>query len=99
MFHWRIAEAADNRPLRRSVTELFDKRNKPWFEQLGRHFETAPTWRLALADAAEVIAAITTGQPDAARAAMHAHLQKSPDRFAGIGAPGGAGPPAAAHAG
>ena len=83
LFHLRIAEAADNGPLLRTVTDLFDERYNPLFEQLGQHFETAPTWRLALTEHASVIAAIATGQPAAARTAMHTHLQNSFDRFAG----------------
>ena len=82
-FHLRIAEAAGNGPLLRTVTELFDERNNPLFEQLGHHFETPPTWRLALAEHQAVIDAIARGDADAARAAMHQHLQQSHDRFAG----------------
>ena len=91
-FHLRIAEAAGNGPLLRTVTELFDERNNPLFEQLGHHFETAPTWRLALAEHQAVIAAIASANADAARAAMHQHLQNSHDRFAGHWPP--ASPPA-----
>lgn len=83
LFHLRIAEAADNGPLLRTVTELFDEHNNPLFDQLGQHFETVPTWRLALAEHQAVVDAIAAGQPDAARAAMRAHLQNSHDRFAG----------------
>ena len=83
LFHLRIAEAAGNGPLLRTVTELFDERNKPLFEQLGHHFETPPTWRLALAEHQAVIEAIAAGDAAAARAAMHQHLQQSHDRFAG----------------
>ena len=82
-FHLRIAEAAGNGPLLRTVTELFDERNNPLFEQLGHHFETPLTWRLALAEHQAVIEAIAAGDAGAARAAMHQHLQQSHDRFAG----------------
>ena len=40
-FHVALAEASDNAALVRVVTELFDERNNPLFEQLGRHFENA----------------------------------------------------------
>jgi len=83
LFHLTIAEAADIGPLLRTVTELFDERHNPLFHQLGHHFETAPTWRQALAEHQAVVDAIADGKPDAARAAMHAHLQGSHDRFAG----------------
>ena len=82
-FHLRIAEAAGNGPLLRTVTELFDERNNPLFEQLGHHFETPPSWGLALAEHQAVIEAIAASDAGAARAAMHQHLQQSHDRFAG----------------
>ena len=41
LFHTRIAEACDNSVLLRLVTELFDERHNPLFEQLGSHFENA----------------------------------------------------------
>ncbi len=83
LFHLRLAEAAGNGPLLRTVTELFDERNNPLFEQLGQHVETPPTWRLALAEHQAVIDAIARADPAAARQAMHQHLQASHDRFAG----------------
>jgi DNA-binding FadR family transcriptional regulator len=82
LFHLRIAEAADNGPLLRAVTELFDERNNPLFEQLGQHFENASSWRQAMDEHRAVIAAIAAHQPGAARRAMQAHLQRSHDRFA-----------------
>jgi DNA-binding FadR family transcriptional regulator len=82
LFHLRIAEAADNGPLLRVVTELFDERNNPLFEQLGQHFEAPDTWRLALAEHQAVVDAIAAGEPQAAGDAMRRHLQRSHDRFA-----------------
>ena len=82
-FHLALAEASGNAALLRVVTELFDERNNPLFEQLGHHFESPPTWRLALAEHQAVIEAIAAGDAGAARAAMHQHLQGSHDRFAG----------------
>jgi DNA-binding FadR family transcriptional regulator len=84
LFHLRIAEAADNGPLLRAVTALYDERNTPLFEQLGQHYETLPTWREALDEHQAVLDAITRRDPAAARAAMHAHLQQSHDRLAGL---------------
>jgi GntR family transcriptional regulator, transcriptional repressor for pyruvate dehydrogenase complex len=82
LFHLRIAEAADNGPLLRVVTELFDERNSPLFEQLGQHFEAPETWRLAQAEHQAVLEAIAAGDPAAAGSAMRLHLQRSHDRFA-----------------
>lgn len=81
-FHLRIAEAADNGPLLRTVTDLYDMRNSPLFEQFGQHFENAASWRKAVAEHRAVVKALAAGDPDAARAAMHRHLQRSHDRFA-----------------
>lgn len=88
-FHLRIAEAADNGPLLRTVAALYDERNRPLFEQLGQHYETLPTWRAALDEHQAVLDAIAGHDPAAARAAMHAHLQQSHDRLAGLLPSGG----------
>jgi DNA-binding FadR family transcriptional regulator len=82
LFHVRIAEAAENAPLLRIVSALFDERNNPLFEQLGAHFETEPNWRAAVAEHNAVIAAIAAREAARARKAMQAHLQQSHDRFA-----------------
>lgn len=82
LFHLRIAEGADNGPLLRVVTDLFDERYNPLFEQFGQHFEHHASWRLALAEHQAVLDAIAAGDADGARAAMREHLQRSHDRFA-----------------
>ncbi len=63
-------------------TELFDERNNPLFEQLGRHFENARSWRQAVAEHRAVVRAVAAGDVAAARAAMRTHLGNSHDRFA-----------------
>ena len=96
LFHLRIAEACENSVLQRVVTELFDERHNPLFEQLGSHFETARSWTTAIAEHAAVITAIASRSPEAARAAMAAHLSNSHDRFtANITHAGSAEPPGA----
>ena len=82
LFHLRIAEAADNAPLLRVVTDLFDERHNPLFEQLGQHFEGEHSWLAAVVEHNAVIAAIAAHDPRRARAAMQRHLQNSHDRFA-----------------
>jgi DNA-binding FadR family transcriptional regulator len=84
LFHLRIAEAAGNGPLLRTVTGLYDERNTPLFEQLGHHYETGPSWRLALAEHQAVADAIAAADAEGARHAMHTHLQQSHDRLAGL---------------
>lgn len=81
-FHLALAEASDNAALVRVVTELFDERNNPLFEQLGRHFENARSWRQAVAEHRAVVRAVAAGDVAAARAAMRIHLGNSHDRFA-----------------
>ncbi|HET7527866.1 MAG TPA: FadR/GntR family transcriptional regulator, partial [Burkholderiaceae bacterium] len=81
LFHVRVAEASDNGALLRVVAELYDERNNPLFERLGRHFERADTWRQAVTEHRLVVSAIAARDPTRARAAMHEHLQRSHDRF------------------
>jgi GntR family transcriptional regulator, transcriptional repressor for pyruvate dehydrogenase complex len=81
LFHTRIAEASNNSVLLRVVTELFDERRNPLFEQLGSHFETATSWAAAIAEHRRVVDAIAARAPQAAREAMSLHLSNSHDRF------------------
>jgi DNA-binding FadR family transcriptional regulator len=81
LFHTRLAEACDNSVLLRVVSELFDERHNPLFQQLGSHFETARTWRAAIAEHRAVVAAIAKRSAEGARDAMRRHLANSHDRF------------------
>jgi DNA-binding FadR family transcriptional regulator len=81
-FHIALAEASGNAALVRVVSDLFDERNNPLFEQLGRHFENAKSWRCAVAEHRAVVRAVAAGEVAAARKAMQQHLQNSHDRFA-----------------
>jgi DNA-binding FadR family transcriptional regulator len=81
LFHVRIAEASDNSVLLRIVTELYDERHNPLFEQLGNHFETARSWTTAIAEHRAVLDAIASRSPTAARDAMAHHLGNSHSRF------------------
>jgi len=83
-FHLVVAEAADNGPLLRIVTELYDERNNPLFETFGHHFENVRTWRKALAEHQAVFDAIVARDAEAARNAMQRHLQRSQHRYAHI---------------
>jgi len=82
LFHLRIAEAADNGPLQRVVTDLYDMRNNPLFEQFGHHFESAASWRTAVAEHKAIVKALASADPQAARTAMQRHLQRSHDSYA-----------------
>ena len=99
LFHLRIAEASQNAVLQRVVAQLYDERHNPLFEQLGSHFETSASWRIAIAEHRAVIDAIAAHEPDAARDAMNTHLARSHARFtANFGAQIGARPAGAAPA-
>lgn len=81
LFHTRIAEASDNSVLLRVVSELFDERHNPLFEQLGSHFENARSWAVAIEEHHAVVDAIAHQSPQGAREAMSRHLANSHDRF------------------
>lgn len=81
-FHLAVSAAADNAPLLRAVTELYDERNNPLFETFGHHFENARTWQQALVEHQAVVDAIAARDADAARRAMQRHLQRSQGRYA-----------------
>ena len=81
LFHTRIAQASDNSVLLRLVSELFDERHNPLYEQLGSHFETATTWAAAITEHEAIVSAIAAKAPEAARQAMALHLTRSHDRF------------------
>ncbi|MBC8056504.1 MAG: FadR family transcriptional regulator, partial [Rhizobiales bacterium] len=95
LFHIRIAETAENSVLVRIVGELHDERHNPLAEQLVSHFETAQSWAAAIAEHVDVIEAIASRSPEAARAAMATHLSNSHDRFTANIANAGAAEPAA----
>jgi DNA-binding FadR family transcriptional regulator len=87
-FHLSIAEATDNGPLLRTVAELYDMRNSPLFDRFGQHFESAASWRTAVAEHQAIVDALAARDPVAARAAMHRHLQRSHDSYAAAWTPG-----------
>jgi DNA-binding FadR family transcriptional regulator len=80
-FHTAIAEACGNAVLVETVQTFWDARRGPLFERLGDYFESAPSWRTAIAEHEAVLEAIRAHDPQAARAAMHAHMDKSHSRF------------------
>ncbi|MEO7392274.1 MAG: FadR/GntR family transcriptional regulator [Ramlibacter sp.] len=80
-FHTAVAQACDNVVLLETVQTFWDARRGPLFERLGDHFETAPSWRMAISEHEAVLDAIRVHDGAAARAAMHAHMDKSHARF------------------
>jgi DNA-binding FadR family transcriptional regulator len=77
----RDAEAAGNVVLLETVHTFWDARRGPLFEKLGDHFESAPSWRKAIAEHESIYDAIRAHDGPAARAAMHHHLDKAHSRY------------------
>jgi DNA-binding FadR family transcriptional regulator len=80
-FHTAIAQACDNVVLLETVQTFWDARRGPLFERLGDHFESVPSWRMAIAEHEAVLDAIRAHDPQAARTAMQQHMDKSHSRF------------------
>jgi DNA-binding FadR family transcriptional regulator len=80
-FHTAIVEACGNAVLLETVQGFWDSRRGPLFERLGNHFETLRSWQSAIAEHQAVLEAIRAHDASAARAAMHAHMDKSHTRF------------------
>jgi DNA-binding FadR family transcriptional regulator len=80
-FHLAIAEATNNGALVQVVRTLWDERTAPLFTQLAHHFDTPKSWASAIEEHQGVVDAIRARDADAARAAMHGHLDKAARRF------------------
>lgn len=80
-FHSAIVESCANTVLIETVQRFWDSRRGPLFERLGGHFETAESWRAAIAEHQAIFEAVRDRNPEAARRAMHAHLDKAHTRF------------------
>jgi DNA-binding FadR family transcriptional regulator len=80
-FHTAVAEACDNVVLLETVQTFWDARHGPLFERLGDHFESVPSWRMAIAEHRAVLDAIEAHDAPAARTAMQQHMDKSHARF------------------
>ncbi len=80
-FHSAIVESCGNVVLIETIQRFWDSRRGPLFERLGGHFETVESWRSAIAEHEAIFDAVCKHDPDAARAAMHAHMDQSHKRF------------------
>ncbi|MEJ7688454.1 MAG: FCD domain-containing protein [Variovorax sp.] len=80
-FHLAIVDACGNAVLSETVQGFWDSRNGPIFTRLGGYFETLKSWRSAIAEHEAIRDAIAARDADAARNAMHAHMDKSHQRF------------------
>ncbi len=80
-FHLAIVEACDNQVLTETVEGFWDSRRGPIFTRLGGYFETVASWRKAIAEHEAIRDAIGARDSDAARQAMHTHMDQSHQRF------------------
>lgn len=80
-FHLAVVDACDNTVLAETVQGFWDSRRGPIFTRLGGYFENVTSWRMAIAEHEAILAAITARDADAARSAMHGHMDKSHQRF------------------
>lgn len=80
-FHSAIVQVGGNSVLTETIQNFYDARRGPIFSRLGRHFENAKSWQAAIEEHEAVLVAIEAGDPDAARVAMHRHLDNSHKRF------------------
>jgi DNA-binding FadR family transcriptional regulator len=80
-FHTALVESCGNVVLIETVQRFWDSRRGPLFERLGGYFETVRSWRSAIAEHEAIHTAVKARDAPAARAAMHAHMDKSHSRF------------------
>ncbi|MBC7438315.1 MAG: FadR family transcriptional regulator [Bdellovibrionales bacterium] len=80
-FHTAIVESCGNAVLIETVQRFWDSRRGPLFERLGGHFETVDSWRAAIDEHEAIYNAVRARDADAARRAMHAHMDRSHERF------------------
>jgi DNA-binding FadR family transcriptional regulator len=80
-FHASIAEAAGNAVLIDTVNAFWQARRGPLFERLGDWFENVPSWRTAIAEHESIYEAIKAHDAEAAREAMHQHMDKAHARY------------------
>ncbi|UUZ64961.1 FadR family transcriptional regulator [Polaromonas sp. P1-6] len=80
-FHTAIVEACGNVVLIETVQSFWDSRRGPLFTRLGGYFETMKSWQSTIDEHEAIYAAICAHDGPAARATMHAHMDKSHARF------------------
>lgn len=80
-FHTAIVESCGNVVLIETIQRFWDSRRGPLFERLGGHFETVDSWRSAITEHQAIFDAVRNHDADAARIAMHEHMDQSHKRF------------------
>jgi len=85
--HLRNAEASGNDELLMWVQQPWELRTGPLYTQMESHFSGEEIWRLAVVEHAELLTAITSRDPAAARRAMRKHMKNAEVRFASSWSP------------
>jgi DNA-binding FadR family transcriptional regulator len=80
-FHVAVVAACGNAVLIETVQRFWDARKGPLFTRLGGYFETSKSWNAAIGEHQAILAAVDARDADAARLAMHEHMDKSHQRF------------------
>ena len=80
-FHMAIANACANSVIQDTLERYLQARNGPLFARLGDYFESPASWVAAIAEHKEVLTAIQTRNPQAARKSMQKHLRQAHKRF------------------
>jgi DNA-binding FadR family transcriptional regulator len=80
-FHFAIVESSGNTVLIETVQRFWDSRMSPLYERLGEHFDTVESWREAVQEHEAIYTAVRTRDADAARTAMHVHMDNAHERF------------------
>jgi len=81
-FHMAIAEASGNAAVAQVIAQLWKMRTGTLYMQMESHFIGADIWAQACAEHAELMDAIASRDPDAARQAMRKHMKNAELRFA-----------------
>jgi DNA-binding FadR family transcriptional regulator len=82
LFHLRIAEATGNSALAHVVHNLWELRRGPMYQKFENHFDTLERHAQAIDEHGLILSALRKRDPQAARAAMHAHLDAVRQAFA-----------------
>jgi DNA-binding FadR family transcriptional regulator len=81
-FHMAIAEASGNAAVAQVIAQLWKMRTGTLYMQMESHFIGADIWAQACAEHAELMDAIASRDPEAARQAMRKHMKNAELRFA-----------------
>ena len=80
-FHTALVESCGNVVLIETVQRFWASRRRPLYERMGEHFETVKSWRWAIDEHTAILDAIRNHDAEAARLAMHEHMDKAHTRF------------------